>query len=68
MGIEIMNSEGMIVRRGFAPLAVKLNAADYGIFNPETYTVRAKKKGYDNAFTEIDWHVSMWYVFGNLFS
>lgn len=66
--IEIMKSNGEVVWSGYAPSTVLLNAADYGIFNPQKYTIRATKEGYGTAFAEIDWHVSMWYVFGNLFS
>lgn len=66
--IEIMNSKGVIVWSGYAPTSVQLAAADYGYFNPETYTIRATKKGCGSGFAEIDWHVSMWYIFGNLFS
>lgn len=66
--IEIMKSNGEVVWSGYAPSTVLLNAADYGMFNPQKYTIRATKEGYGTAFAEIDWHVSMWYVFGNLFS
>ncbi len=64
--IEITNSEGRVVYTGQAPTSVLLKTSKSGYFSPEKYTVKASKAGYATQYETIDWHVSNWYIFGNL--
>lgn len=64
--IEITNSKGAVVYSGKTPTTVWLKTSQKGYFSPETYHVKASKKGYVTQYATIDWHVSNWYWFGNL--
>lgn len=64
--IEITNSQGALVYKGQAPTSVMLKTSKQGYFSPEKYTVKASKPGYATRYQTIDWHVSNWYIFGNL--
>ena len=64
--IEITNSQGALVYKGQAPTTVMLKTSKSGYFSPEKYTLKASKPGYGTRYQSIDWHVSNWYIFGNL--
>lgn len=65
--IRIINKKGETVFEGQTPTVLTLNAAEkYGYFNPEKYTVIASKNGFKTQHTIIDWHISGWYIVGNL--
>ncbi|MBR4931510.1 MAG: hypothetical protein IKZ02_00620 [Alphaproteobacteria bacterium] len=65
--IRIINKSGKIVFEGQTPTVLTLNAAEKsGYFNPAKYTVIASKNGFKTQQTIIDWHVSGWYLIGNL--
>lgn len=66
--IRIINQQGETVFEGQTPTVLTLNAAEkIGYFNPEKYTVIASKNGFKTQQTIIDWHISGWYLVGNLF-
>ena len=66
VNIEVFNSEGVVVYSGVAPTSVLLRTAKDGYFSPEKYFIKATKPGYVTQYETIDWHVSNWYIFGNL--
>ena len=49
---------------------INLKTSADGYFNPQHYTVYARKDGYEDYQTHIDYHVSGWYwaniIFGGL--
>jgi hypothetical protein len=66
VNIKITDKSGRTVFEGQTPTTLTLNASSGGYFNPEQYTVTASKPGYKDQTTIVDWHVSNWYIFGNL--
>ncbi len=66
VNIKITNRMGRTVFEGQTPAIVSLKTAQNGYFSPEQYVVEASKPGYMPIKKEIDWHVSGWYIVGNL--
>ena len=65
--IKIKNKAGLIVFQGQTPTTINLKSAvSSGYFNPEQYTITASKDGFNTETTIIDWHVSKWYILGNI--
>jgi len=65
--IQITDKSGDIVFDGQAPITMNLKVAEKdGYFNPAKYTITASKDGYQTTTKYIDWHVSKWYILGNL--
>lgn len=66
--IRIINQRGETVFEGQTPTVLSLNSSEKnGYFNPEKYTVIASKNGFKTQQVVIDWHISGWYIVGNLF-
>lgn len=64
--IKILNQDGECIFEGKTPTTTVLKTSQVGYFSPEKYKVIATKNGYKTQMTEIDWHVSTWYIAGNL--
>ena len=68
--IKIVDKNGITVFEGQTPTTINLKTSADGYFNPQHYTVYARKDGYEDYQTHIDYHVSGWYwaniIFGGL--
>jgi hypothetical protein len=66
VNIKITDKGGRTIFEGQTPTTLTLNTSSGGYFNPEKYTVTASKPGYKDQTIIVDWHVSNWYIYGNL--
>jgi len=64
--IKIVNEYGATVYQSKTPTVVNLKTSTSGYFSPAKYTLYASKPGYQTYITPINWHVSAWYLLGNL--
>ena len=64
--IKIVNQYGATVYQSKTPTIVNLKTSTPGYFSPAKYTLYASKPGYQTYITPINWHVSGWYIIGNL--
>lgn len=65
---RITDKKGMVVWEGDADPSFRtsLFIIKKWHFAPEKYTVEISKDGYETGYEVVDWHVSNWYIFGNL--
>lgn len=68
--IKIVDKNGLTVFEGQTPTTINLKTSTGGYFNPQHYTIYARKDGYADYQTRIDYHISGWYwaniIFGGL--